>query len=151
MKRWPESRNRREVIMVTDGIDRAKRARNAMLNPDVNSAAEMAQRTGTIIHTIYSPGSGRARRNFWRATNGESAMAKLSDATGGESYFLGLQSPVSFVPYLEQLQQVLDNQYLLTFSAKADKKADLQYVTVSTELAGVDFGAADAVKVPAAK
>ena len=42
------------------------------------------------------------------------ALAKLSDATGGESWSLGVQAPVSFAPYLENLQKVLDNQYLLT-------------------------------------
>ena len=59
--------------------------------------------------------------------------------TGGESFFLGTQAPVSFSPYLEQLQRILDNQYLLTFSAAPGKKAGLQYVTVTTEVAGVDF------------
>ena len=37
MKRWPESTNRREVIMVTDGIDRARRGFRGPLsgiNPD---------------------------------------------------------------------------------------------------------------------
>ncbi len=151
MKRWPATQNRREVVMVTDGIDRAGRGRNALLNPDVDSAANVAQRTGTIIHTIYSPGIGRWHRNFWAATSGENAMAKLSDATGGESFFLGLQSPVSFSPYLDQLQKIFDSQYLLSFESKPQKKAGLQHVTITTELAGVDLAAADAAWVPATK
>jgi hypothetical protein len=151
MKRWPASSNRHEVILVSDGIDRAHRGRNALLNPDVDVAGNFAQKTGTMIHTIYTPGVGRWHRNFWEATNGENALAKLSEATGGESYFLGLGSPVSFAPYLDQLQKALDNQYLLSFYASPDKKAGLQRVNISTEIPGVDFGAADAVWVPAAK
>ncbi len=151
MKRWTASSNRREVVLVTDGIDRAGRGRNALLNPDVDTAAEVAQKTGTIIHTIYFPGVGHWYRNFWERNNGQNALAKLSDITGGESFFLGTQAPVSFSPYLGQLQQILDNQYLLTFSAKPGKKAGLQYVTVTTEVAGVDFSTPDAVWVPAAK
>ncbi|HTU47002.1 MAG TPA: hypothetical protein VMF91_18215 [Bryobacteraceae bacterium] len=151
MKRWPEHPNRREVIMVSDGIDRARRGRNALLNPDVDTANNVAERTGTIIHTIYFPGIGHWRRNFWEANNGANGLAKLSDVTGGESFFLGLQSPVSFKPYLDALQKILGNQYLLGFSANPGSKAGLQYVTVSTEIAGVDFAYADAVWVPVAK
>jgi hypothetical protein len=154
MKRWPDTQNRREVIMVTDGIDRARggpRWRRLNNNPDVDSAGHVAMRTGTVIHTIYTPGSGRLHRNYWEATNGQMAVAKLSDITGGESFFLGLQSPVSFKPYLDDLQKVLDNRYWLSFSAKPGTKPGLQYVTLSTEVAGVEFSAPDAVWVPAAK
>jgi hypothetical protein len=154
MTRWPESQNRREVVMVTDGIDRARggpRWRGLSNNPDVDSASAVAMRTGTIIHTIYAPGSGRLLRNYWEATNGQMGIAKLSDITGGESFFLGLQSPVSFKPYLDDLQRVLDNRYWLSFSAKPSTKPGLQYVTLSTEVAGVEFSAPDAVWVPAAK
>jgi hypothetical protein len=154
MKRWPENQNRREVVMVTDGIDRARggpRWRGLSNNPDVDSASAVAARTGTIIHTIYAPGSGRLHRNYWEATNGQMGIAKLADITGGESFFLGLQSPVSFKPYLDDLQRVLDNRYWLSFSAKPGTKPGLQYVTLSTEVAGVEFSVPDAVWVPAAK
>lgn len=155
MKRWPEHTNRREVIMVTDGIDRARRGWGARglapVSPDVDSASGVAQRTGTIIHTIYSPGVGRLHHNFWQANNGQNGIAKLSDETGGESFFLGLQAPVSFKPYLDQIQKLLENQYLLTFQAKPVKKAGLQPVKLTTEVAGVEFASADTVWVPAAK
>ena len=154
MKRWPASQNRREVLMVTDGIDRARRSiawRGLYINPDVDSASEVAMRTGTIIHTIYAPGVDRRHRNYWEATNGQMGIAKLSDVTGGESFFLGLQQPVSFAPYLDQLQNILNNQYLLSFSAQSGKKAQLQNVSINTEVAGVELASADAVWVPAAK
>ncbi len=154
MKRWPEHKNRREIVMVTDGIDRARRGlrwRGLSTNPDVRSASDVAQRTGTIIHSIYFPGVGRRHRNFWEATNGQSGIAQLSDETGGESFYLGFQSPVSFQPYLDTLQKILGNQYLLSFSINPRKSAGLQYVDLSTEVAGVEFDSADAVWVPAAK
>jgi hypothetical protein len=155
MKRWPEGKNRREVLMVTDGIDRVNRhigvRRGYSVNPTVDTATAFAQRTGTMIHTIYFPGVGHLQRNYWEATNGQLDMARLSDKTGGESFYLGLQSPVSFQPYLSQLQNALNNQYLVSFSAKPGKKAGLQYVELSTEVAGVEFSTHDAVWVPAAK
>jgi hypothetical protein len=154
MKRWPDSDHRREVLMVTDGIDRAHRTipgRGLRINPDVDSASDVAMRTGTIIHTIYTPGVGRLHRNYWEATSGQMGIAKLSDVTGGESFFLGLQMPVSIAPYLDQLQNILDNQYLLTVSAQPGKKTRLQNVAIDTEVAGVELASADAVWVPAAK
>jgi hypothetical protein len=75
-------------------------------------------------------------------------IAQLSDATGGKSFFLGLQQPVSFVPYLDQLQNILDNQYLLSFDAQPGKKAQLQNVSINTEVAGFDLSSADSVLVP---
>jgi hypothetical protein len=152
MNRWPQSQNRREVLMITDGIDRAHRGfgrRGIDIVPDVDSAARVAQRTGTMIHSIYAPGADRLHRNYWQASNGQLAIAKLSDATGGESFFLGLQNAVSFQPYLNELQRALDNQYLLTFLAKSNDKAGLQYISVDTNVAGVEFGAPDAVWIPA--
>jgi hypothetical protein len=151
MKGWPQSANRHEIVMITDGIDRAGRGPNALLNPDVDSAADIAKRSGTIIHSIYTPGVGRWHRNFWLGTNGENGMAKLSDLTGGESFFLGLQSPVSFEPYLQSIQNILDNQYFLSFTAAPDKKAGFQRVVVETEVAGVDLTTADSVWVPGMK
>jgi hypothetical protein len=154
MKRWPENQNRREVVMLTDGIDRARggpRWRGLSPNPDVDTASEAAMRTGTIIHTIYAPGTGRLSRNYWEATNGQMNMARLADITGGESYYLGLQRPVSIKPYLDDLQRVLDNRYWLSFSVQPGTQAGLQHVSLSTGVAGVEFSAPDAVWVPAAQ
>jgi len=145
MKRWPEHPNRREVIMITDGIDRSHAGprHDLSINPDVDLASTVAQRTGTIIYTIYSPGAGRLSRNFWEATNGQNGISKLSDETGGESYFLGRQPAVSFEPYLTQITKNLENQYLLVFDVTTRKKAGLQPVALTTEVAGVEFALAD--------
>jgi hypothetical protein len=155
MKRWGDHPNRREVILITDGIDRARRNMHfrgmGQIPPDVDYASAVAQRTGTIIHTIYYPGIGRLNHNFWERTNGQNGIAKLSEETGGESFFLGIHAPVSFEPYLNQIQTILENQYLLTVEAKPLKKAGLQPVTLTTEVAGVEFALADNIWVQAAK
>jgi hypothetical protein len=155
MKRWPESENRHEVVMITDGIDRRSlyhgAGRGFWLSPDVDVARDLAQKTGTNIHTIYAPGAGRLQRSFWAATNGQTNMARLSDATGGMPFYLGLHSAVSLMPYLSDLQRALNNQYLLSFTANPGKKAGLQRIDLTTEVAGVDFASHDAVWVPAAK
>lgn len=62
---------------------------------------------------------------------------------------MGLQPPVSFKPYLDRIQKVLENQYILTFEAQPGKKSARQYVNITTEVAGVEFASADSVLVPA--
>ena len=65
----------------------------------------MAQRTGTTINTIFTRGVGRLGNNYWEITNGQNGMAKLAEETGGQSFYLGTQNPVSFKPYLDDLQK----------------------------------------------
>jgi hypothetical protein len=152
MRRWPENSSRREVLMITDGIDRLHGWPSHGLSPisrDVDSASVVAQRTGTIIHSIYTRGVGRRASNFWEVANGQNAMAKLADATGGQSFFLGMLNPVSFRPYLETLQSSLNNRYLLTFNAVPGKKPGLQDVKLTTEVGGIQLDSADSVWVQA--
>jgi hypothetical protein len=153
MKRWPDDPNRHEVLMITDGIDRFRGGpgyyRPGILSPDVDSAGRLAQRTGTTIHSIFVRGVGRVGSNYWAITNGQNAMAKLADQTGGQSYYLGMQNAVSFQPYLDDLQKSLDNKYVLEFQAVPGKKSGLQNVTLTTEVAGVELNSADSVWVKA--
>ncbi len=172
LKGWPENKMRRTVVMVTDGVDRLRglstpsgavpASTRAMppnrmardystmptISPDVDSASRMAQRYGVIVHSIYTPGVGRAARNYFDLTNGQNGMSKLADETGGESFYLGLQTPVSFKPYLDRLQLILNNQYFLVFQATPGKKDGLQRVKLSTEAPKVEIVSADNVWVP---
>lgn len=155
MNRWPEGANRREVIMISDGIDRFRTGLGyrglGFTSPDVDPAITVAQRTGTMIHTIFSRGVGRLGRNYWEITRGQNGISKLSDETGGECFFLGTQNAVSFKPYLDDVQKILENQYILEFQAIPGEKAELQFVKLTTELPGVEFDSAEAVWVKAQK
>jgi hypothetical protein len=155
MKRWPVGENRREVVVITDGIGRGQSYsgwhRGYGQDPDADTASAVAQRTGTNIFAIYTPASGLSRHGYWDGMNGQMNLTRLTDQTGGASFYLGLHSPVSIQPYLAQVQTMLDNQYLLSFSAKATKRAGLQPVKISTDLAGVDLAAHDAVWVAGKK
>jgi hypothetical protein len=177
VKSWPQQKVRREVLMITDGIDRLRGERmptreiaptngRAPLNtrssttvstgmttmsPDVDSASTAAQRYGVIVHSIYAVGNGRMGRNAWEAQLGQSGVAKIADETGGEYFALGIQNAVSFKPYLDRLQKIFDNQYYLVFRAVPKKKDGLQRVSISTEVSNADIAAADNVWVPAGK
>src|SRR5207253_11399798 len=66
IKRWPESPVRREILMLSDGIDRF--GGSGPSNPYVDSAIEDAQPAGVIIFSIYTPGVGHFVFMFWRMT-----------------------------------------------------------------------------------
>jgi hypothetical protein len=118
------------------------------MSPDVDRASRLAQRYGISVHSIYTRGIGHAGRNYWVANNGQNALSKLADETGSEAFYLGLQNAVSFKPYLERLQLILDNQYFLVFQVNTTKKGNLQRVKISTELPNVEIVSADNVWIP---
>jgi hypothetical protein len=174
VKAWPQAKVRREVLMVSNGIDRLRNDRSSFsqtpsrgpagtanaarsfdtmpaISPDADSASRNSQRYGVIVHSIYATGAGRLGRNAWEAQLGQSGVAKIADETGGEYFALGTQNAVSFKPYLDRLQKIFSNQYYLVFQAVPKKKEGLQRVNITTEVANADIAAADNVWVPAGK
>jgi hypothetical protein len=136
IKRWPEGPVRREILMVSDGIDRF--GDGGPSNPYVDSAIEEAQRAGVIIYSIYAPGVGHYGHSFWRMNWGQNYLSQISDETGGESYYLGFGAPVSFAPYLDDLNHRLTRQYLLNVSRQAGKKGWVP--TVQAPYGGAECG-----------
>lgn len=150
VKRWHSDPSvpRREVLMITDGIDTFYGG--GYPDPYVDTAIQDAQCAGVVVFSIYTPGAGHSAHTYWRIYWGQNYLAQLSEETGGESYyFLGAQAPVAFQPYLSQMTQRLTRQFLLTFLAKPQKKAGTAPVKLSTEIRGVDLIAQDKVCVPA--
>ncbi len=152
IKRWPDSKARREIFMATDGIDRYY-GTGDMQDPYLDEAISNAQRAGILVSAIYTPGVGHFGHSYWQAYWGQLYLADLADKTGGEAYYIGFSGPpVSFTPYLEQFSERLSHQYFLTFLAKPPKKPGLQRVRVRTEIQNVDLVSAQQVYVaPPAK
>lgn len=152
IKRWPESKARREVFMATDGIDRYYGSGD-LEDPYLDDAIENAQRAGILVSAIYTPGVGHFGHSYWQAYWGQLYLAELAEKTGGEAYYIGFSGPpVSFTPYLEQFEERLNHQYFLGFLAKPQKKPGLQRVRIRTEVQNADLVSAQEVYVaPPAK
>jgi len=146
-KRWPVTGARREVLLIADGIDRF---RGDPFSPDVTSTIEQAQKAGIMIHTLYAGGVGRFSRNLFRVNLGQNNLSQITDATGGESFFQGTQTPIAYAPFLQQLDVVLKNQYLLTFGGERGKKGkgELKSFRIRTEVGNVDISAPEKVFFP---
>lgn len=177
VKAWPRQNVRREILMISDGMDRlrgdttgdlggfpspsrggrggwpatsAPSTTMPTISSDADTASKAAQKYGVIVHSIYATGVGRLGRNAWEAQLGQGGVAKITDETGGEYFALGTQNAVSFKPYLDRLQKIFNNQYFLVFQVKPPKKEGLQRVRISTEVANADIAAPDNVWVPSA-
>ncbi len=132
VKHWPggDSNVRREVIMVTDGVDRYSGARFDPENPYVQTATSDAQKAGVVVYSIYYRGQGRLDRSFVATDGGQNYLTMVSGATGGKVYLEGFGNPVSFAPFLSDIQRKLQNQYELSYVSTA--KPGLQGIRVKT-------------------
>lgn len=147
IKRWPESKARREIFMATDGVDLFY-GTGDLQDPYLDAAIDDAQRAGILVSAIYTPGVGHFGHSFWQAYWGQLYLAELAEKTGGEAYYIGFSGPpVSFTPYLDQFAQRLGHQYFLAFLAKPPKKPGLQRVRIRTEVKNVDLVAPQQVYV----
>lgn len=149
VKKWPNpGATRKQVIMISSGIE-GLGGGFAPDNPYVNAGIENAQRAGVIVYTIYSPSVGHFGHSLWRTTWGQNFLSQLSDETGGESYIIGFGSPVTFQPFLEQILEQQQHQYLLAFLARPEKKTGLQPIRVTVREKDASIAAPDKVFVRA--
>jgi hypothetical protein len=176
IKGWPQQKVRREVLMVTDGIDRARGERPEMgmsmqsmgrgprgnafatttpttgyqsipsISQDAIQTSKAAQRYNVIVFTLFSPGVGRAGRSSWDREVGLSNMTMVAEESGGECFALSTSALVSFKPYLERLDKELGNQYYMVFQATSEK-GRLQPIDVRTEEPNSELLAPDNVWV----
>jgi hypothetical protein len=140
-KKWPatEPAARREILMITDGVDRYSGTRFFDPNdPYFQTAIRDAQKAGIIIYSIYYRGAGRLDRSLWVTDNGQNYLVGLSQATGGRCYLEGFGNPVSLSPFLDDLSHRLQNQYELGFLNARNSKEALAEVKVKVQVPGLE-------------
>jgi VWFA-related protein len=151
LKRWPDNGpERRSIMLISSGIDYFRGSFDP-IDPDLDTTIANAQKRNINVWTIYYPDAGHVGRRFFRVFNAQSNLSRLSEETGAESYYLDFGRPVSLKPYFDEIQEHLNNQYLLTFeSSGGGKKGKFERVRVSaTELQGVEFMTPSEVFLPA--
>jgi hypothetical protein len=146
VKHWPAFNGRREILMVSEGIDWLQ---EGAVDSYLDAAIEDAQKAGVQVSAIYASGSGHLGHTYWRIYWGQYDLSRLTDETGGEFYWQGYQTPVSFQPYLQEFMNRLQHQYRLTFEARGGKKAGFQHVSLSTSVPDAQLVGANDVYVAA--
>jgi hypothetical protein len=147
IKRWPGAPARREVVMVTSGVDAV--GGTGPENPFLDAAIDDAERKGIVVYPIYMPSAGHAGHSPWLMNWAQSHLGQMAEETGGEAYMLGFGSPVSFAPYLEDVTAHLAHQYRVTVLLKTAAKAGFQEIKFATEVPNTELLAAKKVYVPA--
>lgn len=140
---WPSHNRqaRREVVMITDGVDYYDGGRRFdPEDPYLQAATTDAVRAQLIVYSIYWRNAGRLDRTMGATDAGQNLLAQLTQATGGNNYWQGYGNPVSLQPYFEDIQRRLQNQYELSFMAPASNKPQVEpfKLKVSTQGAKVD-------------
>jgi hypothetical protein len=148
VKHWPQSQDRREVLMISDGVDRYYES-NDMFDPYLAKAIDDAQRAGVVVSTIYTPGVGTFYRSGWGTYWGQIYLSHVAKETGGQAYYIGFNRPaVAFAPFLDDLANRLNHQYLLSFQAEPEKRPGLEPVKVTAAESNRELVAAESVFVP---
>ncbi len=145
MKKMQAIGGRREILLISDGHDPL---RGDLQDPDVDRVVSIAEKNGVVIHTLYS--SVGRRRSSFGLTLAQGSLIKVASGSGGQSFSQGFSTPVSYTPFLNQLDMVLHNQYFLTFSAprSAKMKGEFRSLKVATEQRDVAITAPSRVFVP---
>jgi len=161
VKRWPQAgassssvagmdaapgRKARFIMVLTDGVDPYNGSTSVMNqdSPYVNAAVIDAQRAGVAIYSIYF---GDAGIRGGRADNsGQSYLAQLTQATGGQNYWQGVGNPVALAPYLTEFQHAVAETYVATFIAPAGKDPQRDLVHVKFSAPKVKLHAPDDVR-----
>jgi hypothetical protein len=152
-KSWPsqDEMARREVVMVTDGVDPYQRQFDAE-DPYVDAAMTDAARAHLVVFAIYWTNAGFADSTAAANNAGQNLLSQLTQATGGKSFWQGMGNPVSFQQYFDELSRRLKNQYELGFIAPADVKPGVQQFQLKLHAPGTEIDAPQKVlMVPAAQ
>lgn len=140
LERWPQTGPRRSIVLISSGIDFFRGRGSQVFNPDLDSVIERAQRQNTNIWGVYYPSSShRFGRSSFLQNYAQDNMSKLAEDTGGESYYLFTEEPVTLKPYFDEISLHLNNQYLLTFAGDGGSKGKFVSVKLKTELPDVDL------------
>jgi VWFA-related protein len=113
---------RRAVLLVSDGIDVSRGVSNSSPanSVDLQRTINEAQRLGVAVHAIYAPSVGGGEATL--VSNGQGALSRLSDETGGRAFSQGTGAPVSIDHFLREVDSLLSRQFALTYlSTHPDK------------------------------
>lgn len=130
---------RRAILLVSDGLDVSHGVDSSTpgQSVDLQRAINEAQRRSIAIYSFYAP-TVLTGNNSQLVANAQSSLQRLSDETGGQAFFQGLSSPVSFDPFIKSVSASLDRQIALTFLSTHLKKG-FHRVKITSSTPGVEI------------
>ena len=107
---------RRAILLVSDGLDTSRGidSSSPTQSIDLQRAISESQKRSVAVYGFFVPTIGSSR-NSLLVGNAQSSLLKRSDETGGHAFFQGTGAPVSFQPFVKELNTLLDRQAAVTF------------------------------------
>ncbi len=107
---------RRAILLVSDGLDVSRGVDSSAPTQslDLQRAVNEAQRRSVAVYGFYAP-TQLAASNPILAGNAQSSLLRIANETGGLAFFQGTGAPVSFEPFIRELDVSLQKQAALTF------------------------------------
>jgi len=114
---------RRAILLISDGLDvsRGIESSSPTQSLDLQRAINEAQRRSIAVYGFYAP-TRAAEGNTILAGNAQSSLLRIASETGGHAFFQGIGAPVSFEPFIRELDQILEMQVAVTFLSTHLKK-----------------------------
>jgi hypothetical protein len=148
-KHWPSADReaRREVVMVTDGID-PYHPELDMDDPYLLAAIADSVRARLVVYSIYWQGKGRAGSSEYENNAGQNLLAEMAQATGGKNFGNSMMgNPVSFQPFFDELTRRFRNQYELGFTTGLTGKPQVETLKLKLSAPGTEINSPGQVMV----
>jgi hypothetical protein len=113
---------RRTIVVVSDGVDTSRGLDSSSPGQsfDLQRAINEAQRRSVAVYSIYAPSAGSTGAAL--GLNGQSCLERLSKETGGRAFFEGTGAPVSFDPFIREIDASVSMQIALTYLSTHPEK-----------------------------
>jgi len=125
---------RRALLLFSDGIDTSQGANLASISQsfELDQAILKAQRRSVPVYSFYSPTAASENGQSIFVLAGQGALAKLSEETGGRSFYQGSIAPISYLPFFRELVLSLNRQFSLTYLSTNMRKSYYKISVTST-------------------
>jgi hypothetical protein len=127
---WQTKSLRREVVMVTSGIDGS--ATGGPVCVSAETATRDAERAGVVFYALYNPANDYLAEPWEKVDSGLVSLASVAYETGGEAYFVGHVPALSIEPFLADITEHLVNQYLVKFRVTPMPDGAFQIIFVTS-------------------
>ncbi len=113
IKKWPVTQNRRMVLLISDGIDTTGGLSDTEPNTNavLQRAIHQAEQSAVVVDSIYASGSGGTSEDRLLVLNGQGCLSQLAAKTGGNAFFEGMETPLTFKPFLQDIAKSLGVKY----------------------------------------
>lgn len=115
---------RRAILLFSDGLDTSNGTNLASVSQsfDLDQAILKAQRKSVPVYSFYYPTALTENSGSILVLGAQGALAKLSDETGGRSFFQGSIAPLNFLHFFKETTLSLNRQFALTYLSTHMKK-----------------------------